>query len=148
MPDPSHRRRFHGRCHCGNIRFWFDWPDQSSVIPVRACGCTLCTKHGAVWTSHPDGRFQLSIGDQSRAARYRFGTKTADFHLCQSCGVIPIVTCEMDGRQYAVFNTNTFDDVDPALFDQSPTDFEGENIDARLARRQRNWTPEAFDAMP
>ena len=71
---------------------------------------------------------------QAQAALYRFGTKTADFHLCQSCGVIPVVTCMLEGRQYAVLNVNAFDDIDPAIFDQSPTDFEGETVDTRLPK--------------
>ena len=145
MSENKNGQRFHGGCHCGNIRFWFDWPDQSTAIPVRACGCSFCSKHGAVWTSHPEGRFQLEITDPVQAVAYQFGTKTADFHVCATCGVPPVVTCTMEGRQYAVLNINTFEDVDPAMFDQSPTDFDGETVGSRLARRQRNWTPEASE---
>ena len=143
MPDLTSYRRIHGSCHCGNIRFSFDWPGTGSTIPVRACGCSFCTKHGGVWTSHPDGRFSLRIADDSRAAQYRFGTKTADFHVCRTCGVAPIVTCTIDGKRYAVLNVNTFEDVDRAKLDRAATDFEGETTDSRLVRRQRNWTPEA-----
>ena len=81
MGDTTKGRRFHGGCHCGNIRFWFDWPAQAENIPVRACGCSFCTKHGAVWTSHPEGQFQLQITDAFQAKRYQFGQKTADMHL-------------------------------------------------------------------
>ena len=75
--------------------------------------------------------------------RYRFGTKTADFHICLTCGVIPIVTCLIQGTQYAVVNVNTFDNVDRSQLIEAATDFEGETSENRLARRQRNWTPEA-----
>lgn len=143
MPDSEADQRFHGSCHCGNIRFWFDWPGQTATIPIRACGCSFCQKHGAVWTSNPNGQFQLTIDDPAQAVAYQFGTKTADFHLCTACGVPPIVTCTMAGRRYAVLNVNTFNDVDAAIFDRSPTDFDGETVDSRLDRRQRNWTPEA-----
>jgi hypothetical protein len=141
MNAPASVRRIHGSCHCGNIRITFDWPEAGPTIPVRACGCALCTKHRAAWTSHPDGRFQLRIADESRVSRYRFGTKTADFHICLTCGVVPIATLE--GTRYAVVNVNTFDDIDRAQLVETPRDFEGETTDARLARRQRNWTPEA-----
>jgi hypothetical protein len=57
--------------------------------------------------------------------------------------VIPIVTCTIEGTRYAVFNVNTFDDVDRARIVAAPADFEGEGTQDRLARRQRNWTPEA-----
>jgi len=143
MPDSKVGRRFHGSCHCGNIRFRFDWPEQTATIPIRACGCSFCQKHGAVWTSNPNGLFQLTIDDPAQAVAYRFGTKTADFHLCTACGVPPIVTCTMAGRRYAVLNVNTFNNVDASIFDKSPMDFDGETVNSRLARRQRNWTPEA-----
>jgi hypothetical protein len=143
MDDPVSYRRIHGSCHCGNIRVTFDWPDSGPAIPVRACGCGLCTKHKAAWTSHPDGRFCLRIDDDSRVTRYRFGTNTADFHVCLTCGVIPIVTCMIEGIRYAVFNVNTFDDVDRSQFVETATNFEGETTENRLTRRRRNWTPEA-----
>lgn len=142
MNNSASFRRIHGSCHCGNIRIAFDWPESGPTIPVRACGCALCTKHRAVWTSHPEGRFELSIADDSRVTRYRFGTKTADFHICLTCGVVPIATCIIEGARYAVVNVNTFDDVDRAQLVETPRDFEGETTDARLSRRQRNWTPE------
>ena len=90
---------------------------------------------------HPDGRFDLQIADASQAIPYRFGTKTADFHICLTCGVLPIVTCMIEGGQYAVVNANTFDDVDRSQLVETETDFDGETTDNRLARRQRNWTP-------
>jgi hypothetical protein len=146
MTDPMSYRRIHGSCHCGNIRVTFDWPESGASIPVRACGCTLCAKHRAVWTSHPRGRFCLRIADDSRVTRYRFGTKTADFHVCSTCGVIPIVTCTIDGTRLAVVNANTFDDVDRSQFVEAATNFEGETTENRLARRRRNWTPESINS--
>jgi len=145
MDDSISYRRIDGSCHCGNIRVTFDRPDSAPAITARACGCTLCTKHGAAWTSQPDGRFYLRIADDSRVARYRFGTKTADFHICLTCGVIPIVTCTIDGIRYAVFNINTFDDLDRSQLVETATNFEGETTENRLARRRRNWTPEVVD---
>jgi hypothetical protein len=96
-----------------------------------------------VWTSHPDGRFSLRIADNSRTKRYKFGTKTADFHVCTTCGVIPIVTCTIAGSRYAVVNVNTFDNIDRAQLVETAANFEGETTENRLARRRRNWTPEA-----
>ncbi len=133
-------REIHGGCHCGNIRFVFTWPG-GPTIPVRACGCAFCQKHGAVWTSHPDGAVRLHIADKAQLNRYRFATATADFHVCRTCGVAPIVASAHDGELYAVVNVKTFEDVDAADLDMSPADFDGESVDDRLARRKRNWTP-------
>jgi hypothetical protein len=143
MSDRTSLQRINGSCHCGNIRFAFNRPGAGEAIPVRACGCSMCQKHNAAWTSHPAGSFSLHIADESRATRYQFGTKTADFHLCLTCGVVPIVTCDLDGSRYAVVNVYAFDDVDRSRFDVSPADFGGEATKDRLARRKRNWTPEA-----
>ena len=143
MQNPASYQRIHGSCRCGNIRVTFDWPSSEPSIPVRACGCSLCTKHRAVWTSHPDGRFGIQVADETQVTRYRFGTRTADFHICRICGVIPIVTCLIEGTQYAVVNVNTFDNVDRSQLVEAAADFEGETAENRLARRRRNWTPEA-----
>jgi hypothetical protein len=135
-------RQVHGSCHCGNIRFTFDWPEAGPTIPVRACDCTFCRKHGGVWTSHPQGWFRLHVADESKVTPYRFGTQSADFHVCATCGAVPIVTCVMDGVRYAVVNANAFDDVDYSQLSVTGAGFEGESVDTRLARRRRNWTPE------
>ena len=142
MSDPNTVRTIHARCHCGNLQITFDWPDPGPTIPVRACQCSFCRKHRGIWTSNPRGSFELRIADTSRHAPYRFGTKTADFHVCSTCGVVPIVTCVIDGRRYAVLNANAFDDVDRSVLVEQPADFEGETVESRLARRRRNWTPE------
>jgi hypothetical protein len=134
-------RRIHGSCHCGNIRITVDWPDAKPTIPVRACGCTMCRKHGAVWTSNPEGAFDLHINNDAKVTRYQFGSKTADFLTCTNCGALPIVICTIEGTEYAVVNANTFDDIDPTQLIAAPADFEGETTENRLARRKRNWTP-------
>ena len=65
-----------------------------------------------------------------------------DNYVCGSCGVVPLVTSDIEGGLYAVVNVNTFEGIDRAELDESPTDFEGESTEGRLARRQRNWIPE------
>src|SRR5262249_49426585 len=56
-----------------------------------------------------------------------------------ACGVVPVVTSRIDGRLYAVVSVNAFENVEPALLRRSPSTFEGENEQARLSRRKRNW---------
>ena len=137
-------RRLQACCHCGELRVALDWPGLVASIPVRACGCGFCTKHKGAWTSHPDGRFHLRLAPGARVARYRLGTRTAEFHVRAVCGVVPVATCVIEGTRYAVVNANTFDDAKSLRFAQTVTDFEGETTEDRLARRRRNWTPEAF----
>ena len=128
-----------GRCHCGNIAYTLDWQPEPDQIAVRACTCSFCTKHGNVWTANPAAVLELRITDAARVSRYAFETKTADFHVCAVCGIVPVATSEIDGTTYAVVNVNTFENVDPALLRKSSATFDGEAEDARLARRKKNW---------
>lgn len=129
----------HGQCHCGNIAYTLDWSPDPAEIPARACDCTFCTRHGAVWTSNPDGELRVTVRQPELLNRYNFGTGTADFHVCRECGGVPLVTCTVDDHIYAVVNVNTLDDVDPALLQHRPASFSEESVASKLARRQANW---------
>ena len=128
-----------GSCHCRNVSFTLDWQPDPAEIPARACGCSFCTKHGGVWTSCPTGHLNIRVQRPERVARYAFGTRTAEFHVCTECGVVPVVTSLIENRVYAVVNVNAFDNVDALRLKRSPASFDGENEGDRLARRQRNW---------
>jgi hypothetical protein len=128
-----------GTCHCGNLSFALTWEPSPTEIAARACGCSFCSKHAGVWTSYPSGTLRIRVRDPSLVSKYAFGTRTADFHVCARCGVVPIVTSLIEGRLYAVVNVNTFDGIDPALLRRAPVSFDGEVTDSRLARRARNW---------
>ncbi|HSC12028.1 MAG TPA: hypothetical protein VLC97_13725 [Rhodanobacteraceae bacterium] len=131
--------RIDGKCHCGNIAFTLDWPDQSLEIPARACGCSFCVKHGGVWTSNPKARLAVRLRDAALVSPYAFGTRTATFHVCANCGAVPFVTSEIGNHRYAVVNVNVFEGVDPSRLRRGAADFEGEDMQSRLARRARNW---------
>ncbi|MFQ5970778.1 MAG: GFA family protein [Alphaproteobacteria bacterium] len=133
-------RRITGKCHCGNIAYELVWPDPGQ-IPVRACTCTFCRKHGGVYTSHPDARLEVRISDLGRVNKYAFATRTARFYVCRDCGAVPFVHSAIEGTDYAVVNVNTFEGVDPSELRRSAADFEGEKTADRLARRQRTWIP-------
>jgi hypothetical protein len=139
MTPPGGTTHLCGRCHCGNIAFELDWHGDPPEIPARACGCTFCTKHGGLWTSHPKSTLTVTIGTDDLVSRYAFGTRTATFHVCARCGAVPFVTSEIDSRLYAVINVNALENVDPSWLRRAAVSFEGEDLDARLARRTRNW---------
>ena len=131
-----------GRCHCGNISFSLDWSPEPAEIPARACGCTFCTKHGGVWTSNPGGSLAVAVRERSAVSIYAFGTRTAEFHVCARCGIVPVVTSTIDGRVYAVVSVNAFEGIEPSRLRRSPASFDGEGTDSRLERRKRSWIPE------
>ena len=128
-----------GTCHCGNISFALDWLPSPTEIPARACGCSFCTKHGGVWTSNPKGSLKVTIREPGLVSEYAFGTRTAQFHICARCGIVPVVTSRIDGQLYAVVSVNALEGIDPSRLRRAPVDFEGEATEDRLARRKRNW---------
>jgi hypothetical protein len=128
-----------GRCHCGNIAFDLEWPGDRPEIPARACDCSFCVAHGGVWTSNPQARLAVSIRDPARVSRYAFASRTATFHVCSDCGVVPFVTSDIAGRLYAVVNVNALHDVEPSWLRKASVTFDGEDTESRLARRARNW---------
>ncbi len=128
-----------GKCHCGNISFSLTWEPEPEEIPARACGCSFCTKHGGVWTSNPAGALEVVVKEPSLVSKYEFGTRTAEFHICARCGIVPVVTSRIDGQLYAVVSVNAFEGIDRSLLRAKPASFDGEGEGARLARRKRNW---------
>jgi hypothetical protein len=128
-----------GSCHCGNISFALAWEPEPSEIPARACDCSFCTKHGGVWTSCPAGLLDVTVRDPLLVSKYAFGTRTAEFHICSRCGIVPLVTSHIKGRLYAVVSVNAFDGVAPSLLRPAAASFQEETEEGRLARRTRNW---------
>ena len=128
-----------GKCHCANLAFELRWEPEPTEIPARACNCSFCTRHGGVWTSCPTGSLEVRVREPSLMSTYAFGTRTAEFHVCSRCGVVPVVTSRIGGRVYAVVNVNTFDSVDASLLRYAPASFDDETEAVRLARRARNW---------
>jgi hypothetical protein len=128
-----------GKCHCGNIAFELEWEGGPAEIPARACGCSFCIKHGGVWTSNQNSRLIVAIRDASLVSKYVFASRTATFHVCSRCGIVPLVTSEIANHLYAVVNVNVLENIDQAWILRATADFEGEDVESRLARRTRNW---------
>ncbi len=128
-----------GACHCRNITFTLRWEPDPTEFPARACDCSFCMKHGGVWTSYPAGVLEVIVQDAAQVSAYSHGTRTAEFQVCGTCGVCPVVTSRIDETLYAVVSVNAFENVDAGMVRRSATSFDGEQADDRLARRKRNW---------
>jgi hypothetical protein len=92
-----------------------------------------------VWTSNPGGALEVVVKDPALVSKYAFGTRTAEFHTCALCGIVPVVTSRIDNHLYAVVSVNAFEGVDQSLLRRVPASFDGEGEESRLARRKRNW---------
>lgn len=141
-----------GGCHCGALSYELEWPGKEDGEPVslpgRKCGCSFCTRMDGTWTSHPDARLVIRENPELPASRYRFGTGTADFLFCSRCGVAPLVTCDIDGRTFAVVNVNTFEKPGDEEYELkvTSTDFDGETVENRLERRAARWIGQVENA--
>jgi hypothetical protein len=52
---------------------------------------------------------------------------------------VPLVTSEIANHLYAVVNVSVFENIDQSRLRHATATFEGEDIEARLTRRSRNW---------
>ena len=130
--------KYAGGCHCKAVQYALDWPAGSAALPARRCTCGYCTRFDGTWTSHPDACLEIRFeGDPPE--RYRFGTQTADFLFCSTCGTVVAALCELDGEPRAVVNVNTLDGVGGLELDHSDSDFGNESVSGRLDRRRENW---------
>lgn len=130
-----------GRCHCGNVEVLLETAHRPEDLPLSACSCSFCARHGARTTRDPGGRVRLVVHDPALLVRYRFGLRVTDFLLCGRCGIYVAAVMTEDDGTWATVNTNVFDDPDRFTRAATPADWEGESAAARRARRRRTWTP-------
>jgi hypothetical protein len=128
-----------GQCHCGGVRAELKTSRAPAEIQVRACQCGFCRRHGAATASDPAGR--LMIEARGSLKRYRFGERSIDMLICGACGVYVAATLETDRGLLATFNVAglKMEPLDAAT--PAPVDYDGEDADARRARRLAAWTP-------
>jgi hypothetical protein len=135
-----------GGCHCGAIQVRVRLSKPPAEMPVRSCACSFCRSHGTRTVSDPSGLAELSA-DWSLVERYRFGTRTADYLLCRRCGVYVGAVCETVAGCRCVINTRCLQDRAAFAAQAAHSDYDQETVDARLARRARNWMPAVLREM-
>ena len=134
------RHAYPGACHCGNITVAFASDRTPGELGLRTDTCSFCAKHHSMYTSDPAGEVTFRFRDAAAVERYRFGTRTADFLVCRTCGVF-VAAC-MTEPPIAVINVHVLEAR--AAFLALPlqvADLDGETLDQRLARRRARWTP-------
>lgn len=132
---------YQGGCHCGVILLTYRTTLDPAVWPLRHDGCSFCSKHAVVATSDPGGYVTFEFRDAARVRRYRFGTASADFLICDTCGVFVAAVTETPMGERAVINARVVINVPLDLNRATLASLDDESIEARHARRLRNWTP-------
>jgi len=134
-------RTFTGSCHCGALGFAFRTALPSAQWSVRACQCRFCRAHGAATTSDPAGRLTFRIDRSEALQRYRFGLETADFLVCNRCGVYVGAQIETASGAFGIINTSALTPIPKDLPAAVPGDYDSEGAGDRASRRERRWTP-------
>ena len=132
---------FTGSCHCGALGFCYETAIPVAEWRVRACQCGFCRAHGVLTTSDPSGRLSFRVTHAERLERYRFGLKTADFLLCQGCGVYIGAQIETPQGAFGIVNIRAMMPLPGPLPAAAPADYGSENARQRVERRERRWTP-------
>ena len=132
---------YHGSCHCGLIQLTYRTALDPAHWPLRDDGCTFCRKHAVAATSDPSGEVTFNFREDARVQRYRFDTLSADFLICETCGVFVAATTATPNGHRAVINARVLNDVELDYSRVVHASLEGESLEARQARRARNWTP-------
>jgi hypothetical protein len=99
--------KIEGGCHCKNIEYAFETTMPIEQLYFRECGCTFCSKQGAIYTSDPSGIIDINIKDKEKIIIYTFSTEVVEFIICKQCGVMPYVVMRLDQALYAVINIRT-----------------------------------------
>ena len=135
---------YEGSCHCGAVRVALNLTKPAAETQLRACQCTFCTRRGTRTIADPQGRARLSAASPEALIRYQFGSKTANYLICRTCGTYLAAVLETEGRRLAVINVaglaiDEFRDREP-----SPVNYDGESAADRVERRRANWMPIEF----
>jgi hypothetical protein len=132
---------YKGRCWCGALTLSLTSRKSPRALPLRACNCSFCRKHGARNTSDPDGRVAIRVRDRRKLSRFDFRSAAGGRLICSHCGCYIAIAYRIEGRWYASVNVNALEN--PSSFTQrvEPVDYGGETAAAKRLRRQTRWTP-------
>lgn len=132
-----------GSCRCGLLTVRFETARAPGELPVRTCGCSFCTERRPRYTSDPQGHVTIRIADEASVTRYRFGLRLAEFLICKRCD--QFVAAVDSGR--AVINLDTLARAAELTAAPAPqfTAYDTEDVEARSARRARNWMPATIE---
>ena len=129
-----------GACHCGQVEVAFETAMSAADVPLRACGCSFCRRHGTKAVADPNGLLMISAPPNG-LNRYRFGLRTADYLICRTCGAYVAAVITGNGEERATLNVTAT--AIPELADRraKSVDYDLETVEGRTARRLTTWTP-------
>lgn len=101
-----------GSCDCGNLTLRFSTTLLPEQITPRACDCSFCLKHGAMYVSDPPGRLRIHVKKEEDLGHYRQGSETCEFLFCKECAVLVAVVLEGEKKMIGALNARCMDDFE------------------------------------
>ena len=129
-----------GACHCGQVEVTLETATAVMDLPLRACGCSFCRRHGTKAVADPNGRLSISAPPNG-LNRYRFGLRTADYLICRTCGAYVVAVISGNDEERATLNVTATGISELADRPAEQVDYDRESVEGRRARRLTSWTP-------
>ena len=134
-------RHYRGGCHCGALEVAFESALAPAALPLRACACSFCRRHGVRAVADPAGSARIVARKPASLQRYRFGLGTADFLLCRRCGCYLGALLSADDGASVTLNVNCLDERAAFTQEAPAVSYDDEDEAGRIARRRTSWTP-------
>lgn len=119
--------RYHGSCHCGQVRFVI----VTDIAKVVSCNCSICSKKGVLHHRVSPEQFELLQGENDLSI-YQFGTKEAKHYFCKKCGIQPFSHPRAAPDMYSI-NVRCLDDYDLEREKYELVKFDGRNWEEAVA---------------
>lgn len=116
-----------GGCHCGQVAFEVDAPED---LEVHACNCSICRMTGFHHLIVPATDFRLTRGD-AELTTYTFNTGIAKHLFCRHCGIKSFYVPRSNPNGYSV-NVNCLDQS--TVKSVSVQAFDGQHWEENAAR--------------
>jgi hypothetical protein len=98
-----------GGCRCNNFQVLWHTVDFS-VVP-RACQCDYCRAKGAAYVSKSGTAVEVRIHAKNLHKVVTQGSRSAEFHECEGCGDVILVTATIDGETFGALNAQCMDNA-------------------------------------
>ncbi len=129
-----------GQCHCGTISLRVGLTTPLASYRPRVCDCDFCRLHGAAYISDAEGSLEIRISDPGLIEHYRHGSRTAEFLICQRCGVYVSALYRDAAQVLGVVNVRALDTT--AEFGSAqPISPRSLSADDKAARWRMLWFP-------
>jgi hypothetical protein len=107
------KKTYHGRCHCGKVRFEADIDQDTGR---RRCNCWICARQLVSETLVKPEDFRLLEGE-SELGDYQFATGGGHHLFCRTCGAATFGRGVLDatGVEYVAITAACLDNANLAL---------------------------------